>query len=73
MRTIIRLTIALASLVVTRCEGDNARIDVSPPDRLDIVMIEDGGQLARCDQIGGELIYYPERSVARFVCEDVDY
>lgn len=45
--------------------------DAAHGDRLDLVMNPDGGQLARCDDAGGELIYNPWSLV--WMCEGVDF
>ena len=51
--------------------------DVSPPTRIDIIMWPDSMTIykqtaqERCEDMGGELIYYPKTQ--QFMCEDVDY
>lgn len=51
--------------------------DVSPPDRIDIIMWPDSMEIykesaqTRCENMGGELIYNPGQQ--QFICEDVDY
>lgn len=51
--------------------------DVSPPTRIDIIMWPDHMQIytksanERCEDMGGELIYYPKTQ--QWICENVDY
>lgn len=59
-------------------EVDHAPWDLSPPERLDIIMwpdhmeIYDEPAYVRCEKMGGdELIYYPKTD--QHICEDIDY
>lgn len=51
--------------------------DIKPPDRLDIIMWPDSmgiyneSAAVRCDNMGGELIYYPKTQQS--ICEHVDF
>jgi len=59
---------------VTIYEGDAAG-DISPPARLDVIMIREGTVALRCDMMGGDLVMYPSvlDEPEIWVCEDVDY
>lgn len=69
MRTIL----TIIGLVFTCCEGERVP-NLTPPTRLDVIMRPDGGQLARCEHVGGELIYTPWLPDAiAWTCEGIDY
>jgi len=64
--------------VVTIHEFETARVDVHPPQRLDVVMsmindspIELRSAADRCNNMGGEPIWHP--TVKVMVCEGVDF
>lgn len=57
--------------VVLIQESNHTTIDVSPPQRLDVIMAPDGVPTLRCLDLGGEPIYYP--NTHEVICEGVDY
>ena len=58
-------------MVIVIGEDYEHRIDMVDGDRLDVRMTPDGGQLERCDHMGGELIADPVRGL--WTCEGVDH
>jgi hypothetical protein len=52
-------------------EDEPTKFDARRGDTVIVVMNSDGDHLARCNQIGGELIYNPFTLI--FTCEDVDF
>ena len=45
--------------------------NVVSPSRLDVIMVTDGGESARCDAMGGELHWF--HLSRTFTCQGVDY
>jgi hypothetical protein len=49
--------------------GCRGKVDVAPPQRLDILMAKGGNQQARCDDSGGVLVVIKKKTI----CQGVDY
>ena len=57
--------------VLTITETWTEPFDALPGDRLNVLMVADGGQVERCQDMGGEMIHDPRRMT--WTCEEVDF